>query len=261
MTNILCVTPCVKLGPDTLRSIFTQTYTGSIDHHFSRHNPLKVPPHNIVAAYQRLRPLFLAGDWTHMWIVEDDILPPPAALDKLLAVEADIAYGCYCFRKGTPVVNVMRASTDDPLTNEPARWAKEFNGGRVIDCTGLGFGCTLIRRHVLERFELRTQGGGGDADTWLARDAVAAGLTQRADLSVVCGHMKPDGTTLWPAADKPFYRKVGVSVPKLAKFRALEGLGYWDELGIPAIFEKGQTGELDRELVEGLVARGQAELV
>lgn len=261
MTNILCVTPCVKLGPDTIRSIFTQTYVGSIDHHFTRHNDPKLVGLNIVAAYVRLRAIFLAGDWTHLWIVEDDLIVPPDALDKLLAVGSDIAYAPYCFRRGTPVVNIMRVSTTGPMTDQPAEWKRDFKAGRVVECTGLGFGCTLIQRHVIERFEMHSRSGGGDADTCLAQDAAAAGMTQRADLSVVCGHMRPDGTTLWPAAEKPFYRKVGVSIPKLAKFKALEGLGYWNEFGVPSLFEIGQTGELDAELVESLAARGQVEIV
>jgi len=261
VTNVLVITPCVKLGPDTLRSIFTQTYAGSIDHHFTRHNDPKLVGLNIVAAYQRLRAIFLAGAYTHLWIVEDDLIVPPDALVKLLAVGADINYAVYCFRRGTPVVNIMRMSTDGPMTAEPAQWKRDFTAGRVVDCTGLGFGCTLIQRHVIERFEMRTRGGGGDADTCLALDAAAAGMTQRADLSVVCGHMRPDGTTLWPAAERPFYRKVGVSVPKLAKFRALEGLGYWNEQGIPSLFSIGDTGELDAELVESLAARGQVEKI
>jgi hypothetical protein len=215
MTHVLCATPHNRLEPGTIQAIFTQTYAGSLDHHFTRHNPEVVPGMNILGAYQRLRAFFLAGAYTHLWIVENDVLPPPHALEQLLAVGADITYGVYCFRRGTPVVNVMRHDTTDPLTNDAQAWARIFAAGAVVPCAGLGFGCTLIQRHVLERLEMRTRIGGGDTDTELARDAKAAGLTQMAHTGVVCGHMRPDHVTIWPTAAKPFYRKVGVSVPQL----------------------------------------------
>lgn len=260
-SNVLCVTPHNRLEPDTLQAIFTQTYAGSIDHHLTRHNPELVPGMNIVAAYQRLRALFLAGPYTDLWIVENDIIPPPDALEKLLAVEADMVYGVYCFRRGTPVVNVMRHDTTDPLTNEAGYWRAAFEAGRVVECAGLGFGCTLIRRPVLERFEMRTRIGGGDTDTELARDVKAAGLVQRAHLGVVCGHIRPNHETLWPTAKPPFYRKVGVAVPQLVRVRAVVSFAHWDENGVPTVVDKGQTGLLDKELAAAMHARGQLELV
>lgn len=261
MTHVLVATPHNRLEQGTIQAIFTQTYMGPLDHHFTRHNPDPVPGLNIVAAYKRLRAVFLAGAYTHLWIVENDILPPPDALDKLLAVGADMAFGTYCFRRGSPVVNVMHLDTTNTMTDDAARWKREFTRGAVVACTGLGFGCTLIARHVLERFEMRTQGGGGDADTWLARDAVAAGLDLRAHLGVVCGHIRPDGVTLWPTASKPFYRKVGPETPVLATVRALESFGHWDERGCPTILEKGETGVIDAELAANMAARGQVEYV
>lgn len=261
MTSVLCVTPHNRLEPECVRSIFTQTYSGSIDHHFTRHNPDPVPGMNIVAAYQRLQAIFLAGPWSHLWIVENDLIVPPDALDKLLVMSADIAYGTYCFRRGTPVVNVMHRDTTDPLTGDPAAWRRLFTAGTVVDCAGLGFGCTLIARSVLERFEMRTRIGGGDVDTELARDVKAAGLVQRAHLGVVCGHIRPDRVTLWPAAERPFYRKVGVDKPILATIRALVSFGHWDENGVPTIVGQGETGVLDYELAANMVARGQVEYV
>lgn len=261
MTHVLLVCPHNRLEPGTIQAIFTQSYTGSIDHAFTRHNPEAIPGLNIIAAYQRLAAQFLAGPYSDLFIVENDILPPPDALDKLLAAGGDINYGCYTFRRGTPVVNVMRTQTTDPMTGDSRAWRKAFTAGAVVECTGLGFGCTLIKRHVLEQIPLRSAGGGGDADTCLALDAAKAGMTQRADLSVVCGHIKPDGETLWPTGEKPFYRKAGVSVPKLARITALESFGIWDELGVPTLVEKGATASIDAEIAASMSARGQLEIV
>lgn len=261
-SNVLLACPHNRLEPGTIHAIFTLGYTGALDTFFTCRNPNPVPGLNIIAAYQRIRAVFLADpEYTHLFIVENDILPPPDALAQLLAVEADIAFGVYCFRRGTPVVNIMHKDTTNPLTAEPAQWKRAFTAGAVVPCTGLGFGCTLIRRHVLERFPFRTSGGGGDADTWLARDAVKAGLTLKAHLGVVCGHIRPDGVVLWPTAERPFYRKVGVDVPHLVEVRAVVSFAHFNEHGLPTALLAGESGQVEYELATNLVGRGQAEWV
>jgi hypothetical protein len=262
VTHVLVATPCNRLEPETIRSIFAQTYGGSIDHHFTRHNPIKAAGLNIIAAYVRLQAVFLAGSYDWLWIVENDLIVPPDALAKLLAVDADIAYGVYLFRRGPPSMNIQRNDTTDPMTNDARMWAREFGAGHVVDCTGLGFGCTLIRRPVLEQFTMRSEYGGGDADTCLARDAEKAGMVQKADLSVVCGHIRPDRVVLWPTADRPFYRRdvpEGGPVPRLDKVRALEPVGVWDEHGLPLIItpEDAEPVAIDFEVAQALVAAGQ----
>lgn len=262
MTNVLLACPHNRLESGTVRAAFTLSYAGALDHFFTRRNPDPVPGLNIVAAYQRIRAVFLADPtYTHLFIVENDILPPPDALDKLLACDADIAYGVYCFRRGMPVVNVMRRDTTDPLTQDAAVWGRAFAAGAIVPCKGLGFGCTLIRRAVLERFEMRTAGGGGDADTWLARDAAAAGLTLKAHLGVVCGHIRPDGVTLWPTGQRPFYREEGPGVPQIAPVRARVSFAHFDRHGFPTTLEAGETGVIEAELAASMAGRGQVEYV
>jgi hypothetical protein len=70
----------------------------------------------------------------------------------------------------------------------------------------VGMACTLIRRHVLERLAFRLQPDAVECcDWWLARDARAAGWSQRADLGLVCGHISPTPSprVLWPDKDEP----------------------------------------------------------
>lgn len=259
---VLVATPHNRLEKETIQSLFVQTYTGHVDHHFTSRNENPVPGQNIIAAYRRLQRVFLADPaYTHLWIVENDLIVPPNALERLLAIGADLAYGTYCFRRGTPVVNVMHRDTTDPLTGYPDLWHAAW--GQVVDCAGLGFGCTLIARHVLERFEMRSEFGGGDADTCLARDAKKAGLVQKADLGLACGHIRPDGVVLWPQRARPFYRKrrTETARPRLAEIRALIALGVWDEHGVPHILRPADTLAVDYEIAATMVATGQAEYV
>jgi len=256
---VCAATPHNRLQPAMIRSVFLQTWRGHIDHHFTSRNDDPVPGMNIVHAYQRLRAMFLAEPaYTHLWIVENDLIIPPDALERLLKVceQADIAYALYVFRRGINV-NIMRHDTTDPITNDPVLWARAW--GKVVPCAGLGFGCTLIQRHVLERFPMRTEIGGGDADTCLARDAKKAGLVQQADLGLVCGHIDTDDTVLWPTARRPFYRRVGVRKPDLADVRMIVGQAVWDEHLVPMLLAPGQTARIDREVATNWVARGMAE--
>lgn len=257
---ICCVTPHNRLQMETRHSLFTQTYRGHIDHIFTSRNENPIVGMNIIAAYQRLRALFLADPkYTHLWIVENDLILPPDALEKLLTVDADIVYSVYVFRR-SPVVNITQIDTCNTMTDNAAYWARAFNAGAVIPCTGLGFGCTLIARHVLEHFEMRTEQGGGDGDSCLATDVRKAGLIQKAHLGVVCGHIHTDDTTLWPTARRPFYQRVGLRKPNLADIRVLHPIAAWDEHKVPMLLAPGQNARIDADMAQSFAARGWVEL-
>jgi hypothetical protein len=216
---------------------------------------------NIIRAYRRLREIFLAGPYDVLWIVENDVIPPPDALEKMLAVDADIVYAPYCFRRGPTTLSVMQPGTRNPMTELGKSWARRFAAGEVVDSGGLGFGCTLIRRPVLERLEFRSEGGGGDADSCLAVDAPRAGFTQKTHLGVPCGHKRPDGVCLWPQAAPPYYMRVGVSVPRTRQIRALRAFVAFGEHGEQLLVRPGEIAVVDFELADSLAPVGIVELV
>ncbi len=60
-------------------------------------------------------------------------------------------------------------------------------------------GCTLIHRNVLEKIKFRTHHENLVADDWMfSLDCRMHGFVQKHDLSVVCGHITPNGEVLWP---------------------------------------------------------------
>jgi hypothetical protein len=103
--------------------------------------------------------------------------------------------------------------------------------GNIVDVAGLGMGCTLINRNVLETLEFRLFDGRADwladevsaagqktgldlnphrrmiemvHDDWLlALEAKHHGFVQRAHMGVVCGHIETEGTILWPSLSAP----------------------------------------------------------
>jgi hypothetical protein len=166
--------------------------------------------HDIVTAkYQEAQRHFLAGDWDTFIAVEDDMVLPTDALERLermLLAGVDIAYGLYVLRHGLS----YRWNAYSALTEEGGRSVSQERQaavaafGQIIPVKGVGLGCTAIRREVLEGIDFR-RGGPACNDWYLAVDGEKAGYQQRCDLGLVCGHMtmEPSPRIVWPAADDP----------------------------------------------------------
>ena len=92
--------PTVQLFGRTNTSIFQQNYE-PLDIWFSKgDNPFfdSNGRHNIAHNYNKARKWVLENDYDALFTVEADMIVPPDALEKLLAVDADVAYGLYCFK-------------------------------------------------------------------------------------------------------------------------------------------------------------------
>jgi len=155
--------------------------------------------------------IFLNGDWDAALFVESDMIYPADALGKLAALNADIAYGLYCSRwryKWLLTIGEERGQPRGYLSDNTRRAMRD--AGRVIDVTGKGTGITLIRREVMAQVEFHARNH-HFSDHWLAAQAIQYGWRQKADLSVLCGHIVhtdyEDDTrgVVWPTATPPFY--------------------------------------------------------
>jgi hypothetical protein len=202
--RILLFCPTHHLERETINSIHGLIVPDGVmlDTLFTRDNP-HGPQHgrNIIYNYQKAERITKAEAYDYLLTIENDMIVPPDALVKLLAVDADIAYGVYVFRKGKPTINILRADDTQEsysLSVNLRAWKKVF--GKVIECNGLGFGCTLIKASVFDVLTLHSETG-HDGDSQMAHEARRLGLTQRADTSILCGHKRPDGTVLWPTID------------------------------------------------------------
>jgi hypothetical protein len=163
---------------------------------------------NVLYANERARTAMLAGDYTHLLMLEDDIVPPPDALAKLLSCEADVAYGLYCWRRALHEWSAyarIGESIGTPWPHHDRDYAvAAFTAGDVIPSQGVGFGCTLIRRELLETITFRLPTdfaeGGACTDWMFALDCQALGAHQVSHLGVACGHisMEPSARVIWP---------------------------------------------------------------
>ena len=173
------------------------------------HDPL--PYDNVTRKYNDARRTLLAGNYDALMTIESDTIVPKDALRRLVAVDADVAYGLYAFRHGFPTwsaFTVVRKDKGLPISIEPEKARAAW--GKVIDVEGVGNGCTLIRRHVMEALEFKwSPGEFGCCDWHLSLDCQEKGFTQKCDLGLVCGHIgiTPVYRIIWPDPDaKGLYR-------------------------------------------------------
>ena len=204
MTGLLVYTPTYAGGlrDECRASVLAQDYTGRWEWVIDEDDPFPPPDHrNVLAKYQRARLAVLAGDYHALVTVEHDMVLPPDALTKLDATAADVVYGTYVLRHGTYVLNTWQyiggQNLGQSLTFYPDELAsyRQAGQGRVA---GIGWGCTLIRRKVLEGVKFRDAGGENPAgDVAFAIDVQRAGWLAVARFDVACGHMDGD-TQLHP---------------------------------------------------------------
>lgn len=243
--RILAITPFhPKYGirTQTLDSIraMLDAYTGPVDWILTANdNPHKKPYENVVHHHNKAREMVLSGDYDALLSIEADMVVPPDAIDRLLATGADIAYGLYVWRgrkirKWNTYTEVKMFGGINAARNMDGDHAHDI-WGKVIDVAGMGMGCTLIRREVLETLRFRLYEGheddwlveqyGGQMerlgidpyvyrpglfcdDYMLALDAQHHGFVQLCDLGVVCGHIYNGDVILWPDPDAPeLYRE------------------------------------------------------
>lgn len=178
------------------------------DQPFGRDGPGQVGNQNILYLYVRARELFLRGAWTHMLTLEDDILPPPDALPRLLGLGMPVAYSLYCWRRqGHPwsAYRVLFEDSGESYIHELPQIARAAaRDGAALEVRGVGLGCTLIRRDVVEAVDFRIPPGRRFACDWyFAWDVQRAGYRQACHFGVQAGHMllTPSARVIWPDAE------------------------------------------------------------
>lgn len=183
--NVLVFTPTWgdRLAAETVDSVTALEFSGAFTHEIGRHNPFPDGDwRNVTAQYIQAREQFLARDYDALLTVEHDMVVPPHALQTLWDCDADVAYGVYRLGMG---LTLNARGLDGHL-------CRDHVGVERMDALGVGLGCTLIRRSVLERIAFRPDAHTGTCDEPFAADCIAMGVRQIACFDVACGHLRGD---------------------------------------------------------------------
>jgi hypothetical protein len=141
---------------------------------------------------------FLESDAEYVLTIDDDVVAPDDALDRLLALNAPVATAAYPIVGDTGLVWDVKAVGTD-------HWMEELPG-QVFPVRHTGLGFTLIHRDVFTRirkpwFQFGAAPGGRvvGEDAWFSNGVTQAGLQILCDGSVRCSHFK-DGLDLMKLA-------------------------------------------------------------
>jgi len=154
-------------------------------------------------AYNTLRVKFLEGDYSHLMVIEQDIIAPNDTIERLLQHDKDVCSGLY-YLADTPCVMVGGLRDVPPGKEREFRFEKKVYFYDFIDekilktkklvqvfCCGLG--CVLIKREVLEKVEFRIKknpGGEwkGHNDMFFYFDLRARNIKVFLDPTIKCEH-------------------------------------------------------------------------
>lgn len=218
MDKVLVATDLIRypgdttpLFPQALASIFQLQWNGKLDHLLQNGGDTPgAPLANCTHKRQWACEVALDKGYDALLFADHDMLLPPDALTRLNAVDALIVYGLYTLRherdgyqwSAARSVGVERwqSFSEHPDLARSA-W------GRVHPVAGMGFGCTLIRREVLEALPMRWYDHAGP-DWALSVDAQAHGFAQACDFGVLCGHMTDAHHALYPALYTPHWYEI-----------------------------------------------------
>lgn len=212
--DVMVFCPVYRLEPETVQALCGLAWDGPLTVMWQRDNPRRTGDEradgwaNHLHQYQRGYETFMAGRYDAMLVIESDIIPPEDTLQRLAGLPCDVAYGAYVFRQGTgDVVNILERyyqwprqarNMGESLTVR-GLWGAALAQG-VVDCSGSGLGCVLIRRHVLEQAPFLEAPGGGFFDWHWTQTVYAQGWRMMADCLLHCGHVTPDRRVLWPSS-------------------------------------------------------------
>lgn len=254
-----------RAEPEAIASILDLDWSGPLEIVFGKEDRKRGPKdeleanRNITRKYNTARNMALSGGFDALMTIEADMIVPPNALRRLSEVEADIAYGLYVSRHGRHPWLTLSKVTEDVRGSQGLgeTWEERSRmWGEVVETAGVGLGCTLIHRQVLERIQFRCEDKYIANDWYFSVDARAAGFSQKHDCSVVCGHIQgyqtfwPDIANGYTIAEKSVNIREMIDMAQ-GKYTVLRRLSLGNTFVQP-----GESVELDEAVAEVLIKKG-----
>ena len=147
----------------------------------------------IVDSRNILRQKVIDENYDYFLSLEQDVIPMPDLIQKLLKHEKDIVSGVYFAYQKNNGINLglkpvlWKKSGKDKLDIMPE---KEVLGPRLIEIGACGLGCALIHKDVLKKVKFRfSREYEGFDDMWFCYDSFNSGFKIYADTSAKCKHL------------------------------------------------------------------------
>lgn len=265
--RLLLYTPTYAGGllAECRESVLGQRYEGEWEWVVDSDDPFPPPDHrNVLAKYRRAKAKTLEGGYDALVTVEQDMILPPDALAKLAGTAAGVVFGVYVLRHGSNVLNAWQYKGDRNLGMSLSLYPNELRilrragVGRV---SGVGWGCTLIRRDVLERAPLSDGGGECPAgDIPFALWCLRNGVVMMARFDVECGHVE-EGRVLMPTEAVNMTKVEALQRVTVAAGGVSVALEPGKRYVLPDhdAFELERAGYVRRIVIERAVAEPEAE--
>ena len=197
MTKLLIFTPTIAdtMRPETEASIKAQQTDIDWVWEVGYHNPFPGEKmKNVVAQYQRARQLMLDGGYDAMLTVEHDMIIPADAVELMMAhsrtQNAGVVYAPYMLRHGTKVLSTWQKTDGRNPGMTLSMYPKELATYKARgwgEIAGVGWGCTLIQRSVLQQVQVHDEDGSA-GDIPFATDCLRLGIKQIGAFDVPCQH-------------------------------------------------------------------------
>lgn len=149
-----------------------------------------------------LRETALREGFDYFFSLEQDVIPPVDAIEKLLENQKEVCSAAYFgyfkriagkaqFFELLPIAFILA----EPELEEKKVWIKrhlkfeELFPSRLLEAFDFGLGCCLMHKSILEKVGFRYEEGfEGFDDVFFCRDARALGVKLWIDSSVLCAH-------------------------------------------------------------------------
>lgn len=127
----------------------------------------------ICESQNKIREYFLNSDCTHLFLLEEDLLPPPYIIEDLLSYNTEIAVARYFIGEGkdSHLLHQIMDDTWSPNVNinySPAGSFLEWGTGQQTNFN-YGLGCIMIKKDVMKEIQFRVEDETNHADSffWL----------------------------------------------------------------------------------------------
>jgi len=192
----------IALGINTLTSVKRIAYSNHLQLLFrigrnTKHEVILVNPERV--AIDRMRNLTakvaLENKCDYLMFLDDDVIVPFDCLDKLIALDCDIAAGNVLIR-GYPYENMFFEKDGKYVTHLKTDEMRNSKTARLEDLGAVGFSLALIKtslfKYVPQPFFITTTSGTEDVYFCFKAREYKSDLSISVDLSIICGHILGD---------------------------------------------------------------------